>query len=1147
MYITRIEIDNFKSFAKKTSIPFLEGFTVVSGPNGSGKSNIIDSLLFALALASARGLRAEKLTDLINLNSGKNTAEVAITFSDGTEIRRRIKRTASNYYSYNYLNGRLVKQNDIIEFLAKIGIRPEGYNVVMQGDITRIMEMSDGERRRIVDEIAGVSEFEGKKAQALDELEVVRERIEREEVVLFELNARLEDLKHEREQALAYRHWKERLDHFQRCRAAARVREMRAEHASLAAQVADQNLALERALADLGIEENDLAYLRGDLADVDAEINEKSGTEYLKLIAALEEAKGRIKVSEGTIARLKKEKDENLEGINRAFLDEKRAAERVKACTEQVRALSIDRANLAMECAGEKAKIENLETEISQGGKEAEGLKQHLFSLMEEAGAKKTRRSELLHEQDLLIEKSRMRTSEIERLEARLAEARAGYGNLESGIAEARKASETSAAEKAALDRRLSEAESTLFARRSSLERLRKEIQGDERELMRLEAQQQSRDGGAGGPAFEAVLAMDGVYGTIAQLGRAPPEYATALDVAAGGKLRYVVAEDDAVAAGAIQYLKEGRLGRLTFLPLNKMKPREYPPVCDPGVIDYAVNLLSFSLQYDLAFQQVFGSTVVVDTLENARRLIGKYRMVTLEGDLLEKSGAMTGGFLKKKQGGGFGAAVEDEIAKVSQALAGKQEEAAEFERSIGRLTAEVDDSRQKRAGIEQGLARYGLVIEEYGRRIASQKAEEERVGKDLAALKGEVEESATALAAAEAGLDDVGAALSTLNGQIDGLKKKLDDTEIPRLTEELEHARREYEGVERRLRNKEADIADAQRERQYFEKRVQELSAERERLAGKTRGIDAEVAAAGEEITKARAEIAELEGRQQSFSSEIAALRTKRDDIAAKIAAAEKRCAGLNAQTDRIRLLVLTLTEKADTLLAEIESLQVDGGEETDLALTEIEEGIAEADRCLRALGAVNMLAIEEYGKVAERIEDRTRKKEVLSAERTSIIERIEHFDRMKYDSFMTAFRAIDANFREVFARLTAGSGHLALDNEEDPFSGGLTFAVQPRGKKVQLLSALSGGEKSLTTLAFLFSIQKYLPAPFYAFDEVDMFLDGSNVEQVAAMIRELSRNAQFITVSLRKPMIECADRIMGVTIRPDKSTLVTGVENHA
>ena len=175
MYITELEIDNFKSFGRKTRIPFFEGFTVISGPNGSGKSNIIDSILFCLALSSARGLRAEKLTDLLNVNTGKNTAEVSITFSDNTKIRRRIKKTAHGYYSYNYLNDRLCKQGEIVDYLAKFGIKAEGYNVVMQGDVTRITEMTDNERRKIIDEIAGVSEFDKKKDQALGELEVVRE------------------------------------------------------------------------------------------------------------------------------------------------------------------------------------------------------------------------------------------------------------------------------------------------------------------------------------------------------------------------------------------------------------------------------------------------------------------------------------------------------------------------------------------------------------------------------------------------------------------------------------------------------------------------------------------------------------------------------------------------------------------------------------------------------------------------------------------------------------------------------------------------------------------------------------------------------------------------------------------------------------
>lgn len=1146
MYITGIEIDNFKSFAKKTKIPFLEGFTVISGPNGSGKSNIIDSLLFALALSTSRGLRAEKLTDLININSGKNTAEVGITFSDGTEIRRRIKRTTSNYYSYNYLNGKLVKQNDVVEFLAKFGVKPEGYNVVMQGDITRIMEMSDFERRKIIDEIAGVSEFEGKKAQALDELEVVRERIEREEVVLFELDARLEELKHEREQALAYRHWQEQLEHFKGCRAAAQVRDMEKEHTSLLSKVADAETDLERTLSDLGIEQNDLEYLRGDLKEVDAEINEKSGSEYLKMISALEEAKGRIKVSESTIARLKKEKEGNLEGVNRAFLDEKRASERVQECTTQIRTLSVDRANLSMELAGAKAAVENLEAEIARGGKAAEDLKECLFSLMRGVEEKKGARSEYLHRQDLLIEKSRMRTSEMERLQTHLDEVRSGREGLAAEVEKVRKASANLVEKKGGLDRDLSKAESTLFGRRSSLERIRKELQDTERELMRLEAQQQSR-GGVGGPALEAVLGMDRVCGTVAQLGKTPPEYATALDVAAGGKLRYVVAESDGVAAEAIRYLKEQRLGRLTFLPMNKLKRREYLPVREPGVIGYAKDLLSFDPEYSLAFQQVFGTTLVVDTLENARMLMGRYRMVTLEGELLERSGAMTGGYLKKKKQGGFGAAVEDEIARLSMSLAEKREEATEFERSVARLTSEVEELRRHRSGIEQEAARYAMVLEEYGRRMASQQSDEEEFVASLAALKSEVEESAGELASVETALDTVGDEIAALDHEVEGLKQKLDDTEIPRLTEELEQKRRECEGIERRLRNKEADVADAQRERQYFERRVEELAAERERLAEKNAGIDAEVSGAEAEIASAKAEIAGLEERQKTFSTELDELRKKREGVAGVIAEAEKRCAGLNAKADQVRLLIVTFKEKGTGLAAEIEELREHAGEETDLSLSEIEDGIAEAERNMRAIGAVNMLAIEEYGRVSDRIQERTEKKDVLSGERTSILERIEHFDTLKYDSFMEAFRAIDAHFREIFARLTAGGGHLNLENPDDPFSGGLSFAVRPRGKKVQLLSALSGGEKSLTTLAFLFSIQKYMPAPFYAFDEVDMFLDGANVEQVAAMIRELSRNAQFISVSLRKPMIEQADRVMGVTIRPDKSTLVTGVENHA
>lgn len=1145
MHITELEIDNFKSFSKKTKIPFLEGFTVISGPNGSGKSNIIDSILFVLALSSSRNLRAEKLTDLINLNSGRNIAEVALAFSDGTKIRRRIKRTGNGYYSYNYLNERLCKQSDIVDHLAKHGIKPHGYNVVMQGDVTRIMEMSDFERRKIIDEIAGVAEFDTKKAQSLAELDVVRERIEREELLLLELGKRANELKRERAHALEYQKWQTDLTFYQNCRAVAQLHEREKELASLLRSTEDHQIQLGRIASDRGIEENELSYLKADLKDIDDLINRKSGADYLKLIAELEEAKSGIKLADQTIARLRKEKETNLEAINRVYMDSKRAEARVAECTDQMRGLTIDRTNIAMEVSAARALLEKSETEIRQYSEVTEGSREKLFSLMQEIEEKKGQRSGILHQQDMFIEKSRMRTSELERLTGLLRSLDEEYGAKQDQLTESQKSVGELAAAKKELDRNLSELESSLFAQRSTLERLKTEIRELEQDAFRLEAAQQAR-GESGGRALEAVLALEGVHGTIADLGKAPAEYTVALNIAAGNRLQFAVCDDDQIASDAIRYLKEERLGRVTFLPLTKLRPPALPPLKEPGVIDYAVNLLDYDPKYDRAFAVVFGSTVVVDTLERARKLIGKYRMVTLEGDIVEKSGAMTGGATKKQSGPrGFGAAVDNEIMRVRSRLGELQGEASTLEAGVKRLTEEVDAKRIARNEIDQKVARFGMFTEEFSRRFEAITVEKQTIEAAVARQQEETRNGAAELTALEGELDKTTAVINGLNAQIDEIKRLLEDTNIPALTEQIEKKRKEIEESERRLRNKEADINDAQRERQHFTARITELTEERTRQEDRNRQIDGDIAAANEQIAGIKAQITALEERQKEFSGELDELRTKRGEVTKHIQDSELNLMKFDAEKERITIQMGAIGERIRVLTIEVDMLKHQVGEtDTQLTLTEIEGKIAEADGALRKIGAVNMLAIEEYDKVQRQVTERTERKETLSTERETLIERIEKFEQMKYEAFATAFREIDTNFRQIFARLTSGTGHLVLENEEDPFAGGMTFAVQPRDKKVHLLNSLSGGEKSLTTLAFIFSIQRYIPAPFYAFDEVDMSLDGANVERIASMVTDLAPASQFVIVSLRKPMIDAAERIMGVTIRPDKSTLVTGVK---
>ena len=1142
MHITELEIDNFKSFLKKTKIPFFEGFTVISGPNGSGKSNIIDSILFVLALSSSRTLRAEKLTDLINLNSAKPTAEVSLSFSDGTKIRRRIKKTGSGYYSYNYLNEKLCKQSEVTEFLSKFGIKPHGYNVVMQGDITRIIEMSDFERRKIIDEIAGVSEFDAKKDQAIRELEVVRERIEREEILLAELGERLTTLSREREQALLYRKWEEQLRMFENCRAAAFLHSKEKELSTVLQAEKEQEILLERAGSDRSLEENERSYLLADLEDLTRQINQKSGSEYLKLIADLEEAKGSIRLAEQTILRLKKEKEGNLEGMNRVFLDIKRAEGRITECSQTIRELTIDRTNLAMEAAAAKGQIAKLEAAIQNQSRDIEGARDELFSLMQSIEAKKGDRSTILHQKDLLLEKRRMRTSERERLEERIRALDTETTSREGQNLQEREQINALLSDKSGIERQISSSEASLFAKRASLERTRDELRTIEQEAVRLEAQQQAR-GEPASRALEAVLAMDGVYGTIAQLGKAPPEYTTALNVAAGAKLHYVVVEDDGVATSAIRYLKDQKLGRLTFLPLSKLKPGPIPEAGGKGIIGPAVRMLEFKPQFEPAFRVVFGGTMVVESLEVGRKLLGRYRMVTPEGELLEKSGAMTGGSFKKAVRG-FGAAVEDEIGRLRQHAEGLKSDMGDLESAITHGSTEVEALRGKRAQIEQELQRLTITSEELLKQSDGYLQERERVAADLQEIIEEVKGGTADLAALEASLDTTTGEITQLTRRMEQLKKRLDDTDIPALTDQFEKKRREFDDIERRLRNKESDINDLSRERQHFGSRVEELTSEAERITRANQQIDSDTAAAKDQIEAGKEVIKGIEERQKEFSGELEQLRARHGQVSDAIRESEKRILEFDLASERIRVQRDALVARKAALSSEIDQLRAEvGGTTTDLTLGEIEDGISEASAAMRKIGAVNMLAIEEYDRVEQRVVERREKKEILSRERSTLLERIERFETMKYEAFMDAFKAIDANFRDIFARLTSGSGRLILENEEDPFSGGLSFAVQPRDKPVHLLSALSGGEKSLTTLAFIFSIQQHIPAPFYAFDEVDMSLDGANVERISAMIRELSPTSQFITVSLRKPMIEGADRILGVTLLPDKSSFVTGV----
>jgi chromosome segregation protein len=798
-----------------------------------------------------------------------------------------------------------------------------------------------------------------------------------------------------------------------------------------------------------------------------------------------------------------------------------------------------------MTVAAVRTELGRVEKEIDKLTAEHEQDEAELKALRTEISGKKEIRTELLSRQNIMIERSRMRSAEEDRLRSRVALLQRDLISFREDEEKGEQNLQILEGEKREYDRRVGLLDTDLYSKRDSLDRLHKEVRDLKIEINRKEAQQQAQ--GKYGRAIEAVLQMDGVYGTISSLGRCRPEYATALNVAAGGRLHFVVVDTDQIASDAIRYVKEHNLGRVTFLPLNKLRPKPLPePPHGSDCIGFATDLLDYEPRYDSAFRVVFAGTVVIDTLDHARKRIGTYRMVTLDGSLLEKSGSMTGGSLRK-EAGGFGSSFEDELRQMYGDLSRLSEDESALQDLISSSSIERDDIQKRRMELEEQVvrARASAIAATRARNGLEEeiKSLEEQIQTAISAAPEGPEE----LAALESEITKNSSEIAVLQKKIDEISGKLEETGVPALFDQLDQIGKQVDETERRLRNKENDIAEAQRERGYFERTLAEQKQQMDHIREQNTRYDTEMLNARSEINAREQEIRITESTLTQYTKDIEDLQVRRNTLSARGDENEGNIRDLTGKRERIVVKIETLSQKAGELGEEIAMLTKEAdGITTDLPLDKIEEEMGAVVLELDQIGNVNMRAIEEFDQVSSTVTERKERIAILATELTEIQERIDHFSLLKYEAFHTAFSEISRNFQDIFARLTVGTGELKLENAEDPFAGGLSFAVQPRDKKVHHLAALSGGEKSLTTLAFIFSIQKYIPAPFYAFDEVDMNLDGANVERIADLIKEQSKTSQFINISLRKPMIDAADRIVGVTIRPDKSTLVTGVSAH-
>ncbi len=1174
VHVKRLELSNFKSFGGTTQIPLLPGFTVVSGPNGSGKSNILDALLFALGLASSRGMRAERLPDLVNHNQasrGRGTVEASVTVTfdlgDAEEttaqvqewsVTRRLRVThQGSYTSTYYINGVACNLTELHEQLNQVRIYPEGYNVVLQGDVTSIISMNPRERREIIDELAGVATFDRKIAQAKETLNEVKEREDRSRIVEKELISQRDRLSQDRIKAEKYQKlrlelqqktqweavlvWRSLQQQQEQLVAALQSdertqAELTAQLLNAAAQIQQETDLLDRLnrrVKALGEEDqlalqSTIASLQAELRQLQRQERELNGAAYTSQLN-IEQTELEIQQHQETLTQLaqqqalehnlvylSQQKDAAKQNLDKARSDATEIAAASSAWVEQQTALNRQIETLLQTLEPQRTEKALLEERNSQSARQIEEQSQLIQTIEPEIATKQT---------------------QVAALETQLL---ASSTQVES------------------FTQALAAAEQELTLQQETQKRLLLEQREKQRQLDKLEAQTQAVQETQGTYATKVILqsGMSGICGLVAQLGKVELRYQLALETAAGGRLGMMVVEDDAVAAAAIELLKQKRAGRATFLPLNKITaPRFSPTVAlryANGFIDYAINLIECDRRYQDVFAFVFGNTVVFETLSAARPFLGQNRLVTLDGELLETSGAITGGSTTQRSGLHFGGGDATE----SDEAFGLRNRLQDIELVLKRCGEAINSLATK-------TKQLGTTLIEARQQKRESQFKCEQLQKEIKSLTLQVEMARSQLSQTTQQLTATQSRWQTLEQELPGKEASLLQLRQALVELEQSHQNREWQEIQLIIRSYEQQVQEQVQALSTAEQRLKDLENQQQRLSEKIQQLSGRVheyralntaqhqqlLTLNEQLGATNQQIDETQKALSQLNEQLQEEKQLRDRAEVQLRDRHLTQQQLEWQQQKLQETQRARREELATLQAQLHAQRL----ELPDPLVEVPdklnlEGLQREMRSLtgklQALEPVNMLALEEYEHTQNRLEQLTERLMTLEAERTELLLRIENFTTLRQTAFKEAFDAVNQNFQTIFATLSEGDGYLQLDNPEVPFDSGLNLVAHPKGKPVQRLASMSGGEKSLTALSFIFALQRYRPSPFYAFDEVDMFLDGANVERLARMIEQEAKQAQFIVVSLRRPMIESAERTIGVTQARGAYTQVLGLK---
>lgn len=1161
MYIKQLEIDNFKSFANKSEIPLLKGFTTVSGPNGSGKSNIIDSVLFALGLANASELRAENLSHFISTYTKRNDAFVKVTFGDTENgedltIGRKIRKTSQGYASTYYINDSVTTLTNVHAVLEKYNVTPNSYNVMMQGDVMGITNCTPKNRRKIIDEIAGIADFDRRIDQATNELETVEQRVERSTVILNEVDNRLEQLKEEREVALKYQKLREEKQGLE-----SQVSKVKFFDIKRSLEKAHENILeftkkkKEEEVKNKDLDER-LNLIKQKYQEISNLVKEKGEAQQIELKKQEEALKGEIDRKNNATNYADKQIHDGLRSIENA----KNGIENFKKKIEDFK-LKIKLKD--DEIAVIKENTKTREAELKKILEDMTGLNATADQHIEKRNNLRKQLEDLKDEETKLIQSKLPLESELKALQRDLEDAKTRLAELtemKENFAANQDLKKTlvEQLQKEMADFKIIQqnAMHDLDTTKNEINDLNYNIQMASRKIAVMETKKQMAEESNFGRAVDTIMnaKLRGVHAPLVKLGTVDKEFSVAMEVAFGGRMAHIVVDDEHVAGVAIELLKSSNAGRATFIPLNKIKkaPTRLQLPRDKGVIDFAINLVDFDDEYIDAFYYAVGDTIVVEDLESAKKLIGKYRMVTLQGELLEKSGSMTGG-TRLRTGLSFSQNDDDELNKFKDRLKEMEQKLASLENKKTSLEAKLEDVRGKYSDSMSEFSKSKVELDNMNQNYANSENILKEKADFIASAEPKIVELNNKLDKLEEKNVKIYDDMATCQEAIDEVEKLINDKDLKDLKEKTEGVENEIKRLQTKLMTAENDKNELNRQISFHENLIETKTEEITNIEHNNVKLEEDKKRYQNDIVELNKKMEELHEQIVQIEEKLGKLLKERDEINAELIELEKQKHIKAADIERIAEQIESFKARRRELEPQLDNAKKDledAGEDVtklepiEISIEEITSKIQRLEKRMAELGDVNMRALAAYDEVLARQSELKEQIETLSKERKEILERMQGYEQLKKETFMKTYNHINENFKEVFHQLSEGEGELKLECPDDPLSGGMTIEAQPRDKKLQRLESMSGGEKSLTALAFVFAIQRYMPSPFYAFDEVDASLDTMNVERIAQMVQNQSKETQFIVVSHRRPMIESANRTLGVTQKEKGITKVTGIK---